>query len=277
LRTLDPKALSLLSKVKILLTGIDNPKPKHSTKSTRAFDVVILGDQNKLSCWSFKVQNAKGIVILFHGYAGEKSSLLGRSDFFNQSGYNTLLVDFLGSGDSDGNSTSIGFTEAEQVKRCYDYLLTSHEKNIFLFGTSMGAAAVLKAVDHYKITPKAILLECPFGYLYKTVCARFKLMGVPAIPMAGLLTFCGGAQHGYWAFNHNPAEYAKGIDSPTLILFGEQDDRVSREEIDMIFKNLKGFKMLKTYSKEGHNFFTPANQRQWTEDVSGFLRSIKSR
>jgi dipeptidyl aminopeptidase/acylaminoacyl peptidase len=102
-------------------------------------------------------------------------------------------------------------------------------------------------------------------------------MGVPAIPMAGLLTFWGGVQHGYWAFNHNPAEYAKAVNCSTLLLFGEQDDRVSRGDIDVLFKNLKGFKTLKTYPKEGHNFFTPANQKQWAEDVSGFLQNIESK
>jgi uncharacterized protein len=275
LRTLDPKELSLLNKVKILLTGIDNPKPGHKTSPLLNFNTIILGDQDKLSCWSFKVENAKGTVILFHGYAAEKSSLIGRADFFNQSGYNALLVDFLGSGDSDGSSTSIGFTEAEQVKRCYDYILATGEKNIFLLGTSMGAVAILKAVDNYKISPSAILLECPFGHLYNTVCARFKLMGLPPVPMAGLLTFWGGVQHGYWAFTHNPVEYAKGVKCPTLLLYGEQDDRVSREEIDGLFENLKGIKTLKTYPREGHNFFSPSNQKQWKEDVSGFLLRIE--
>jgi uncharacterized protein len=275
-RTVDPKELSLLNKVKILFVGIDNPKPKHKTKPTRSFEVVTLGQRNRIQCWSFKVKNSKGTVILFHGYSGEKSSLLGRSDFFNQSGYNTLLVDFLGSGDSDGNSTSIGFKEAEQVQRCYSYLQSTDEKSILLFGTSMGAAAILKAMDEFKLPVQAILLECPFGYLYDTVSARFKMMGLPPVPMAGLLTFWGGVQHGYWAFDHNPAEYAKSVECPTLLLFGEQDDRVSREEIDVLFENLKGFKTLKTYPEEGHNFFTSSNQARWMGDVSGFLQSIKT-
>jgi pimeloyl-ACP methyl ester carboxylesterase len=185
-----------------------------------------------------------------------------------------LLVDFLGSGDSDGNATTIGYNEADQVKRCYDYAQGDGEKNIFLFGTSMGAVAIIKAIDDYKISPKGILLECPFGSLYDTVCARFRLMNVPAFPMAGLLTFWGGVQHGYWAFSHNPVEYARAVSCPTLLLFGEQDDRVSLEETNRLFSNLKGPKVLNTYPNEGHNFFTPTNQPKWIQDVSQFLGRI---
>jgi pimeloyl-ACP methyl ester carboxylesterase len=274
-RTKDPKELTRLNKIKILLTGIDNPKPQHKTQPSGNFDVVTIGESDTIRSWHFKVEHAKGTVILFHGFGGEKSSLLGRSDYFNAAGYNTLLVDFLGSGDSDGMSTSIGYHEAEQVLQIYNYMLSTGEKNIFLFGTSMGAAAILKAINDYKIAPAAIFLECPFGSLYTTVCARFKMMNLPVFPMAGLLTFWGGVQHGYWAFGHNPSEYAKAVDCPALLLFGELDDRVTREEIDLIYSHFAGFKMLKTYSREGHNFFTPSNETAWKSDVSTFIIALE--
>ncbi len=267
----DPKELSLSNKLKILFTGIDNPKPKGKTMPQRDYKVVELNHPNVISAWHVKVPEAKGTVILFHGYAGEKSSLVGRAKVFNDLGYNAFLVDFLGSGTSSGYSTSVGYKEADQVKLCYDYLIDAGERNILLFGTSMGAAAILKAVNDFNLAPSAMMLECPFGSLYKTVCARFYLMGIPAIPMAGLLTFWGGVQHGYWAFSHNPSTYAKSVRAPVLLLFGEQDDRVTRAEINLIYSNLRGYKIMKTYPEEGHNFFTPANARAWQSDVTEFL------
>ena len=75
----------------------------------------------------------------------KKSSLLDKAEIFLNLGYNTFLVDFMGSGGSDGNQTTIGFYEAEEVKTAFNYLEACGEKNIILFGTSMGAAAIMKA------------------------------------------------------------------------------------------------------------------------------------
>lgn len=45
-----------------------------------------------------------------------------------------------------------------QVKSCYDYLAKEGEQHIFLFGTSMGAVAILKAMDDYALSPKGIII-----------------------------------------------------------------------------------------------------------------------
>lgn len=270
-RTADPKALSLFARLKVLATGVDNPRPWHKEKPSRQFSVFNVNSTETLECWSMQVPEAKGTVVLFHGYSGEKSSLLTRADEFLALGYNTVLVDFMGSGGSGGCHTTIGFKEAEQVRDCFDYIRESGAHNIYLFGTSMGSVAILKAIDEYCLAPAGVILECPFGSLYSTVCMRFKLMGVPSFPMAGLLTFWGGAQNGYWAFAHKPTDYAKSVRCPALILFGKQDNRVDGDDIDVIYQNLGGYKRLKIYPDEGHTVFTEANHKTWVADVTEFL------
>jgi len=273
-RTKDPTVLSMTDKLQVLALGIDNPRPQLKSKPSQPFEQVIIKGDVSLGCWSIKAPDPKGTVILFHGYSGEKSSLLGRSEKFLALGYNVLLVDFEGSGDSDGSSTSVGYSEATQVKQCYDYVANIGEKNIYLFGTSMGSVAILKSIQDFKLSPRGIIIECPFGSLYRTVCARFTIMSVPSFPMAALLTFWGGAQHGYWAFSHNPIDYAKSVRCPVLLLFGEKDNRVSREETDKIYVNLQGYKVLKTYATEGHDVFTH-NIIKWNDDVNEFLTSLR--
>lgn len=274
-RTKDPSELSAFDKVKVVLAGIDNPRPSHKNHPDVPFTTINIGNEEKLEAWKIEVPQSKGTIVMFHGYAGEKSSLLTRSTEFNKMGYNTVLIDFLGSGGSSGNSTSIGYHEAEEVLAAYQYFQHGGEKNIILFGTSMGSAAILKAIHDQQayplMNPSAIIIECPFGSLYKTVSARFTLMNVPVVPMAALLTFWGGVQHGYWAFDHNPSEYAKAVQCPTLLLFGEKDDRVSMEETKEIFNNLNGQKTLCTYRDAGHNVFSNDNKLNWTKDVKQFL------
>lgn len=270
-RTKDPKDLAPLTKAKILFTGIDNPKPQAKSSPAFEFNTIRIESDVSLEAWHTIVPEAKGTVIMFHGYSGEKSLLLTRAEQFMKLGYSTLLVDFMGSGGSEGAETSIGFHEAREVKDTFDYLKGTGERTIHLFGTSMGAAAILKCIDDYDIQPASVILECPFGSLYKTVCARFRLMGVPTFPMASLLSFWGGVQQGYWAFSHNPAEYAKSVKCPALLLFGEKDDRVSLEETNNIYENLRGEKVLVTYPEIGHAIFVQENEDNWIRDASSFM------
>ncbi|WP_282334724.1 alpha/beta hydrolase [Pinibacter soli] len=200
--------------------------------------------------------------------------MLDKAAIFDSLQYNTFLIDFMGSGGSEGNTTTIGFKEAEEVWTTYEYLKSKGIKDIYLFGTSMGAVAIMKAIKDYDLKPKAIIIECPFGTMYQTVSARFKNMNVPTFPIASLLVFWGGVQNNFWAFGHNPVDYAKSITCPTLLLYGEQDKNVSRQEIDAIFKNLAGEKILKTYKLSGHENYLTKYRTEWTKDVSGFLFAL---
>jgi pimeloyl-ACP methyl ester carboxylesterase len=266
-------SLSFGGKMKALFFGISNPRPENKTQPKRPYETVVLQSNKKIECWYIAPDSAKGTVILFHGYGGEKSSMLRQADEFLALGYNTLVVDFMGSGGSEGNQTTIGFKEAQEVKSCFDYIQAKGEKSIYLFGTSLGASAILKSLNDYLLTPSGIMIECPFGSLYKTTCARFLSMGVPSFPMAGLLDFWGGLQNGFWAFGYKPEEYAKKVNCPTLLLYGEKDEKVSRGEIDIIYSNLQGKKHLKTFPLAGHEDYFVKYKEEWINEIKTFLSS----
>lgn len=272
-KTKSPNKLSVLEKTKTLFFGVNNPKPKNTKFPTQSFQTITLKSNKEIECWFIETPKAKGTIILFHGYGSEKSSMIKKSDEFLKLGYNAMLVDFMGSGNSEGNQTTIGFKEADQVKTCFDFISKKGEKNTYLFGTSMGAVAIMKSISDQKINPKGIIIECPFGSMYQTVCARFNRMNAPTFPMAGLLLFWGGLQNGFWGFSHNPTEYANNISCPVLLLYGEKDKSVSREEIDEIYLNLKGKKYLSTYKGTGHENYLIKNKKKWITDISNFLFS----
>lgn len=278
-RTERPEKLTLGGKVEALLFGVNNPRPENKEKPSEFYETIELQSNKKIEGWYLRRDNserndsARGTVIICHGYGGEKSSMLDKAAVFDSLGYDCFLIDFMGSGCSEGNVTTIGYREAEEVKTAYEYLQRKGIKDIYLFGTSMGAVAIMKAMRDYDLKPEAIILECPFGTMYQTVEARFRNMKIPAFPMAALLVFWGGAQNGFWAFGHNPAEYAKRINCPTLLLYGEQDKNVTRSEIDDIYKNLDGKKVLKTYKLAGHENYLIKYKKEWVEDISEFLES----
>jgi uncharacterized protein len=267
--------LSFAEKLRVVFTGVNNPRPVNKKKPDRVYQTIKIKSNKELECWLIKADSAKGTIILFHGYGGEKSLMLDKAEEFLKLGYNAMLVDFMGSGGSEGTTTTIGFTESQEVKDCYEYLIKNNFQNISLFGTSMGSVAVMKALRDYDLKPRTIIIECPFGSMYQTVCKRFQMQGIPSFPMAGLLVFWGGIENNFWAFSHNPEDYAKSIHCPTLLMYGEKDKKVSREEINSIFKNLQGSKTLVTYPLAGHENYLSLYKEKWVHDIRSFLQGVE--
>src|SRR5690606_37877713 len=140
---------------------------------------------------------------------------------------------------------TIGFKEGRDVKATFDFVKKTYpNQQVILFGCSMGAASIMKSIEQFHIKPDKIILECPFGSMIQTAKNRFDAMGVPATPFAHWLIFYGGLQTGFNAFSHNPEDYAKEINIPTALFAGANDERVTRPEIDNIYSNLNGEKVL---------------------------------
>jgi alpha-beta hydrolase superfamily lysophospholipase len=126
-------------------------------------------------------------------------------------GYNTFQLDFRAHGGSEGNTCTIGYDETEDISLAYNFIKNQNENNIVLWGISMGASTILKALKDYTLAPNKLILEMPFGSISKAVEGRIKMMGLPKQPLATLLTFWGGIEHGFWAFNMRPSDYAKKL------------------------------------------------------------------
>lgn len=268
----DPSKVSLMQKVGILFTGVSLPRPATKRNPARPCETIYLSGDQKIACWQMKVPEAKGTVILFHGYGGEKSDMLDRAYVLLDAGYNVLLPDFRGAGASEGNECTIGYKEADDVKACVRYLQQEGKQPVFLLGASMGAAAVMRACSRASLPVKALILECPFASMRQTVKNRFEMVGVPSFPLADLLVFWGGTQNGFNAFTHNPEDYARKIKIPVLLLYGKKDDRVKPFEISDIYRNLAGPKSLIEYPLAGHESYLNRYREQWTQDVLHFLQ-----
>lgn len=273
-KTRKPEELSFGEKLSALFWGISIPKPVNHNTPNSKFKTINIKSDELLEVWQIDVPNEKGTIIMFHGYSSSKSSLLSYADEFNKKGFSTLLVDFRGSGGSTGNTTTIGFKESKDVAKVFEYCKKSKPNSkIVLFGSSMGAVSIMKAIEEYNIKPFKIILECPFGSMLAATQKRFDAMGFPTFPFSELILFYGGLQTGINAFNHNPIEYAYKINVPTLLMYGAQDTRVSREEIDSIYENLPSEKYLVILDNSAHEVYLNDDEFAWHKAVNEFLKN----
>jgi alpha-beta hydrolase superfamily lysophospholipase len=259
---------------KDILFGINAVKRQNALVPDSALQVVKLptSDGLEIEGWYLPATAPpKGTVVLFHGHGSTKSAVINEANAFRGMGYNSMLVDFRAHGNSSGNTCTIGYYESEEVKLAYDYIKAKGEKNIILWGISMGAAAISKAMNDYPLEPSRLILEMPFGSIMEAAGGRIKMMGLPAQPLAGFITFWGGVEHGFWAFNMNPDAFAKNIHTPTLLQWGRQDARVTQGETERIFDNLAAAKKLVVYENSGHQSLYKNEPKKWLGEVQHFL------
>jgi uncharacterized protein len=274
LKRAKPEEMSIGDKASAIFLGVKYPKSVNSLIPQIPYETVHLttSDQLKIEAWHCRQASPKGTVILFHGHGSSKSKVLPEAMSFYSMGYNVFLVDFRAHGGSQGNTCTIGYKEAEEVKLAYDHI-RQNEKNIILWGISLGAATITHAIDEYNLKPAKVILEMPFGSLLEAVKGRVRTMGLPAQPLSSMLAFWGGIEQGFWAFSLNPCNYAAKINCPTLIQWGRNDARVTEEEANCIFNSVPAAqKKLVVYEHSGHQSLFANETEKWEKEVGNFVR-----
>ncbi len=148
-----------------LFTGPRQAKSVITETPAFPFDTVTLQTAKGIliDAWYSKTDSvSKGTVILFHGITANKGMIIQEAAEFRYQGYDVMLVDFRAHGNSSGHTTTIGIQESEELKLAFDYIAAKGVKTIFLWGNSMGAVVVAKAISDYGLKPTGVMLEMPF-------------------------------------------------------------------------------------------------------------------
>lgn len=278
-RTAPPEQLNPLQRLRVLVTGVRLPRPRaHATPRDLDLpyeDIHLPAPAGEtLAAWHLPKTPASNVVLLFHGYGSEKSSLLAEARQFYQLGYGVVLVDFRGVGDSSGSGTTLGFREAEDVGASVNWVRAQlRPERLILYGQSMGAAALLRAVAHGQVEPDGIIVESVFDTLTQTVRNRFLAMNLPATPLADLLVLWGGWLTGYPASRLRPVEDIEAVRCPVLVMHGASDPRVRLAEARSVFDAAAEPKVWQSFDGAGHEALFAHDPALWRETVARFCRS----
>jgi uncharacterized protein len=126
-------------------------------------------------------------IILCHGYRASRSHLRSVATLNYACGYNVLLFDFRGHGDSDSVMTSGGNAEIRDVQAAIEVARLQPESRagqIILYGFSMGAAVALMVPWHPDVA--AIIADSPYArsedILYQMVSSRLEEESAARLP-----------------------------------------------------------------------------------------------
>jgi alpha-beta hydrolase superfamily lysophospholipase len=283
-RTRNPRELSTAEKIFVLARGVEIPKPANDAPPSGGRTVRLTArDGVNLEAWALPAASNETVVVMFHGHASSKSALRGEAAMFRELGLATVLVDFRGSGGSDGAATTLGWEESADVAAAMTWTRGQWpEAKLLLYGQSMGSAAVLRAVATENVEqPDGLILETPYDTLLQTVSHRYDAMRLPSFPFAQMLVFWGGVQHGFNAFAMRPAEYARAVRCPSLLIGGENDTYVRPSDLQRVAGAMSGPTQCHIFAGIGHGgFYRRANTeyrhltQKWLADCLNPRRAL---
>lgn len=271
--------MNLMDTIDVMMTGLKKKRPENQrTPKDFGFEYQThefqSASNHKINTWYIPSKKSeKALIILYHGYCGRKEQLMKSVELLHEDGYSFLLVDFYGSGDSSGDTSSIGWTESLDVIASVKFAKNKlSAKRIVLYGTSMGATAIIKAVhDKPDLDIDALMIQSPFQSFFGTINNRFQLMGVPSFPLAHGITSFFGLINGFNAFDFEPAKMASKIKHPVLLLAGENDRRAPMLEQVNIFNAIVGPKQMHVFKEVGHRYYPDTHPTEFKEIAQNWI------
>jgi fermentation-respiration switch protein FrsA (DUF1100 family) len=173
------------------------------------FEELFLKTEERtiINALHFKVENPKGVILYFHGNAGDLSRWGNITEYFPKMNYDVLVMDYRTYGKSEGKLSEQAFYKDAQY--CYSYLLKQYsEDEITLYGRSLGTGIASYLASKNK--PNQLILETPYYSILDVAEHRF-----PMFPVKHLLKY------------HFPTfQYLKKASCPITIIHGTDDSVV---------------------------------------------------
>ncbi|MGI9523019.1 MAG: alpha/beta hydrolase [Hyphomicrobiaceae bacterium] len=217
---------------------------------------LLTEDGASLHAWYVPAPSPRGVVLFFHGNAGNISHRLESLKIFHDLNLSTFIVDYRGYGLSDGKTTELGtYRDAEAA---WHYLTEKRKvvaSRIVIFGRSLGAAIAAHLASRRR--PAALIVESGFISVPDLASDLF-----PWIP-ARLLT----------RFSYATGNYLRSVSAPVLVIHSRNDEVIPYEHGMSLFAHApEPKKFLELHG--GHNDGFLISGRHYIVGLDAFIASL---
>lgn len=168
----------------------------------------------------FKTENPKGVILYFHGNAGDLSRWGKITEFFVKKDYDVFVMDYRAYGKSKGVLSEQALYNDAQM--CYNYVLERYqESEIIVYGRSLGTGMATYIASYNN--PKQLILETPFYSLTDVAKHRF-----PIFPNNKILKY-----------NFPSYKYVQNVTCPISIFHGTDDSVIPYASGKKLFDSIK--------------------------------------
>lgn len=186
-----------------------------------SFEQVKLttSDGVTIAAWYVPHPQAKATILFFHGNAGNMSDRLFDLKQFNRAGYNMLMIDYRGYGESEGKPTEQGtYLDAQAA---WNYLIEQRNESperLILFGRSLGGAVAIDLATRH--SPAALIVESSFTSLVDIGKIHY-----PLLPVRWILRY-----------RYDSINKVSQIARPKLFIHGREDRLIPFENGKTLFE-----------------------------------------
>lgn len=225
--------------------------------------------------WLMKSKGVKGCFILVHGWSSNKSDMLRYANPLLDSGYDVLLVDVLGHGESDATQKQVSIKSfVQSVKAMIDYVEERPDihKEIYVLGHSLGgtAASIVNATD---VRMQALITDSMPTSLKSISQSMAGNIKIPYIPFGWLFVSWFLLRGGVFFKARREwhlEKIVKSQKSPALAIHSKHDKIVPISNVDILLKD-SNFKQVIKVETKGHHRCVK-DERFW-DNVFHFITS----
>ncbi|TAL67103.1 MAG: alpha/beta fold hydrolase [Bacteroidetes bacterium] len=193
--------------------------------------------------WFIHAQTSKpkGTIIMMHGIATSKESLLLMADSLSHHGYNCIPFDSRAHGESGGVNCTFGYYEKHDVSKIISDVIKKYPYSppFGIYGCSLGAAIGIQAMAQDNRI-KCSVVESPFASLKETVDHYwYNVSGlrINYIPNEALKRSERIAR--FWVDSVQPEKSAYLIHNPVMVVYAEKDRNIPNSQSKRVFRNIK--------------------------------------
>lgn len=211
-----------------------------------SFETIQLetSDGIKLHAWFVPAPRPRGVLLYFHGNAGNISHRLEALSQFHRLGMSTLILDYRGYGQSEGSPSEEGtYRDAEAAWQYLTVVRGLQPEQIILLGRSLGGAIASWLAG--RVRPRALVIESTFTSIPDRGAEVY-----PFFPVRMLARI-----------EYNTLEYIGNVRCPLLIVHSPEDEIVPFSHGQRLF-DAAGLPKEFLQISGGHNegFFVSAEQ-----------------
>ncbi|GKX31625.1 alpha/beta hydrolase [Vallitalea longa] len=243
--------------------------------------IEITSDDNlKLKAYYLKAtEPSNKLVILAHGYTskGKDMGFLGK--FYNEDlGYNILMPDDRGHGDSEGDYIGFGWPDRKDYVKWIELMIEKLGENceIVLHGISMGGATVMM-VSGEKLPEqvKAIVEDCGYTSVFDQLSYQFSRMyHLPEFPLLHTTSLLTKVKAGYNFWEASSIKQVEKSKTPILFIHGTEDTFVPYEMVNELYESCNSEKDLFIVEGAGHGACYSTDKEGYENKVREFLRKF---
>ncbi len=206
-------------------------------------DVYIESTNNgKLKLHAYQITNARPSdiwAVTIHGYSGQGKDMTYYAQQFYNRGYNVLVVDLRGHGQSEGDYIGMGWHDRLDIVDWSNFLISKNPNcKIILHGVSMGGATVMMATgENLPDNIKVAIEDCGYTTIWDEFEMQLKVLyNLPAFPVLNAASTVCKLKAGYKIEEGSAVEQVKKSKIPTLFIHGELDSFVPFEMLDKVYE-----------------------------------------